>query len=242
MLTVAALSIVLGASVEPPSNQTLLFYNARLALREGKAPEALKLWLLRNVVAKGEGHVGRYDRDLKSVTWAALGALGLCGDGFSKDTEGGAGLWPLAVHNQVVLTLVKGPVQSPQNPADAFEVGRQQRFVSMNDVLDPAELRTVTFFRTSCVEADSTMLSMGKFFGVDPTDRLATAPVMRAETVTNTKPNITTSTDASQFPRVGMPGATARKSASAIVPVSTTIIGMSREVRTGFNAVAAAPN
>ncbi|MBK7865315.1 MAG: hypothetical protein IPJ65_43315 [Archangiaceae bacterium] len=99
------------------SKQTVLFYNARLALREGKAPEALKLWLLRNVVANDENHVGRYDGDYRSVAWAALGAQGLCGDGF-PDGEG-AGLWPLAVHNQVVATLTKGMVPNVQNPNDA---------------------------------------------------------------------------------------------------------------------------
>jgi hypothetical protein len=173
--------LLLAASVQPaePSKQTLLFYNARLALREGNAAEALKLWLLRNVVAKDQGHVGRYDPELRSATWAALGSLGMCGDGFSKDAEGGAGLWPLAVHNQVVLSLTKGPVPSGQNPFDAFDVGRQQRTVSLNDVLDPAELRTVTFFRTACVLPDTTMLSLGRTLSVDPSDRLATAPVMQ---------------------------------------------------------------
>lgn len=178
----AVVALLLAAGVvepPPPSNQTVIFYNSRVALREGKANEALKLWLLRNVVAKVEGHVGRYDAELRSSTWAALAHLGMCGDGFSKDDEGGAGLWPLAVHNQVVASLVRGPVPSPQNPADAFDVARQQRFVSLNDVLDPAELRTVSFFRTACVLPDSTMLALGKTLTVQEGDRLGTAPVLR---------------------------------------------------------------
>ncbi len=173
MFAVAALTLL---AVSP---QTVVFYNARVALRENKPNETLKLWLLRNVIAKDEGHVGQYDGELKSTTWAALGALGMCGDGFSKDEEGGAGLWPVSVHNQVVASLVRGSVPSIQNPADAFEAGRQQRKVSLNDVLDPAELKTVSFFRTPCVLPDSTMLALGKTLTVQEGDRLATAPVMR---------------------------------------------------------------
>ncbi|MBK7861842.1 MAG: hypothetical protein IPJ65_25140 [Archangiaceae bacterium] len=124
--------------------------------------------------------MGRYDGDYRSVAWAALGAQGLCGDGFPPDGEG-AGLWPLAVHNQVVATLTKGMVPNVQNPNDAFDVGRPAACkVSLHDVLDPAELRTVTFFRTSCLIADTTMASLGKLLSVDEKDRLVSAPVMRA--------------------------------------------------------------
>ncbi len=180
MWAVAALVLAGSVSIEPANHQAVIFYNARVALRENKPNEALKLWLLRNVVASDEGHVGRFDPELRSVTWAALGTLGLCGDGFPKDQEGGAGLWPIAVHNEVVGALTKGPVPSPQNPYDALDAKRQQRRISLHDVLDPSELRTVTFFRTSCLAADATMLSLGKTtLSVDLEDRLVTAPVMR---------------------------------------------------------------
>jgi len=190
----------------PVNNQALIFFNARVALRESRSNEAVKLWLLRNVVARDEGHVGRFDQDLRSVTWAALGALGLCGDGFPKDEEGGAGLWPIAVHNEVVASLTKGPIPSPSNPFDALDARRQSRRISLHDVLDPAELRTVTFFRTSCLAADLTMLAMGKTtLSVDLTDRLATAPVMRQlllrslETLDRTKVESTAAIEARIF-------------------------------------------
>ncbi|MBL8952548.1 MAG: hypothetical protein JNK82_17345 [Myxococcaceae bacterium] len=181
MLAVLPTLVLAGSvSVEPVNPQALIFYNARVALREHKANEALKLWLLRNVVARDERHVGRFDEDLRSVTWAALGSLGLCGDGFPKDDAGGAGLWPVAVHNEVVSSLTKGSIPTPQNPFDALDAKRQARRISLHDVLDPAELRTVTFFRTACLVADTTMVSLNKpLLSVDLSDRLATAPVMR---------------------------------------------------------------
>ena len=57
-------------------------------------------------------------------------------------------------------------------------------------------------------------------------------PTMRDDTVTKKKPKMMTSTEARKLPWVGMPGATARKMASSSVPTSTTVIGMSRSVRT----------
>jgi hypothetical protein len=158
-------------------NQTLVFYNARLALRDDQPTEALKLWLLRNRLVE-QGELGRDDEDFRSVVWAALGELGLCQDGFPKDDRG-AGLWPLALHNWVVQAAVKGPPPAMQSPFDAYEVGRQQRFISLNDVLSAAELRSVTFFRTSCLLPRVTLLDMGETPWVDLSDRLAAGRLMR---------------------------------------------------------------
>jgi hypothetical protein len=157
--------------------QTLVFYNARLALRDDQPTEVLKLWLLRNSLME-QGERGRNDEDFRSAVWAALGELGLCQDGFPKDDRG-AGLWPLALHNWVVHAAVKGPPPAVAPPFDAFEVGRQQRFVSLNDVLSTAELRSVTFVRTSCLLPLFTLLDAGQSPWVDLSDRLAAGRLMR---------------------------------------------------------------
>ena len=56
-------------------------------------------------------------------------------------------------------------------------------------------------------------------------------PVMRDETVAKKKPKRTMRIDTRMLPCVGSPGVTARKMARASEPTSTTIIGMSRSVR-----------
>jgi hypothetical protein len=160
-----------------PPKQTLVFYNARLALRGDQPTEALKLWLLRNSLVE-QGERGRNDEDFRSVVWAALGDLGLCQDGFPKD-ERGAGLWPLALHNWVVHATTKGPPPEEQPPFGAFEVGRQQRFISLNDVLSTEELRSVTFSRTSCLLPRVTLMDAGQSPWVDLSDRLAAGRLMR---------------------------------------------------------------
>jgi hypothetical protein len=158
-------------------NQTLVFYNARLALRDDQPTEALKLWLLRNSLVE-QGQRGRDDEDFRSVVWAALGDLGLCQDGFPKDDRG-AGLWPLALHNWVVHAVAKGPPPEEQPPFNAYEVGRQQRFVSLNDVLSTAELRSVTFVRTSCLLPRIMLLEAGQTPWVDLSDRLVAGQLMK---------------------------------------------------------------
>jgi hypothetical protein len=175
-LLTLTLATVASAGDAPP-NQTLVFYNARLALRDDQPTEVLKLWLLRNSLA-ARGERGRDDEDFRSVVWAALGDLGLCQDGFPKDDRG-AGLWPLALHNWVVGVAAKGPPPDVPPPFDAFEVGRQQRFISLNDVLSDAELRSVTFFRTSCLLPRATLLDMGQAPWADLSDRLVAGRLMR---------------------------------------------------------------
>src|SRR4028118_2293039 len=53
-------------------------------------------------------------------------------------------------------------------------------------------------------------------------------PTIREDTVTKKNPKTTTSSEATAFPCVGIPGATARKTASRSVPTSTTDMGRSR--------------
>ena len=161
-----------------PTEHEILFYNARLALRDGRPSDALRLWLLKSSLVQMKGTRSSVEPDHRSVTWAALGTLGLCGDGFPIDTDG-AGLWPLSIHNQIVATLVKGSPPSVHNPYGAFDVGRQQRLISLHDVLDLKELKTVTFFRTHCSSAERALWTRGEFDWVDGNDRLATLPVLR---------------------------------------------------------------
>lgn len=180
VLILMALSVgkAAAAQAEPePSNQTLLFYNARIALREERPADVLKLWLLRNSLAD-RGEPGTSDDDFRSVLWAALGRMGICQDGLRKD-DAGAGLWPLALHNWVVLALGDNPPPDQPAPWDTFTTGVQQRFVSLNDVLSAEELRSVEFFRSSCFRAQTTMLELGRNRWLDLTDRSSAGALMR---------------------------------------------------------------
>jgi hypothetical protein len=184
---VLATSTATVAPEVPPAlpRQTLVFYNARLALRDQRPTEALKLWLLRNSLVD-QGERGREDAEFRSVVWAALGSLGLCQDGFPRDDRGGAGLWPLALHNWVVQAARKGPPPDVEPPFEAFEMGRQQRFVSIHDVLALPELRSVTFFRSSsCLLHRVTLLANEQIPFIDLTDRVATGRLMRGLLVTS---------------------------------------------------------
>jgi len=178
----ALLALALGApaaaEVETPDVATLAYYNARMALREGDAEEALKLWLLRNSLAQQAGTVGVHDGDFHSVTWAALGAMGVCQDGMRTDDEG-AGLWPLGLHNWIVENMRRrvrrggGP-----KPFQAFQVGQQQRFVAVGDVLSSRELEAIDFFKGSCTRQRWALLVAGEFVGAELSDRQVTARVL----------------------------------------------------------------
>jgi hypothetical protein len=175
---VATVALALAPAAPPeglPTNQTLVFYNARLALRDDRPADALKLWLIRNSLAN-EGARSHHDEDFRSVTWAALGDLGLCQDGFAKDDQGGAGLWPLALHNWLIQTLAKGPPPPPRTPFDAFDVGRQQRFFSVHDVLSSSELKSATFVRSFCF---APTVELGHEPWADLTDRLTAGRLLR---------------------------------------------------------------
>jgi len=138
-----------AAESDDGANADLIHLNARMALREDRPVEALKLWLLRNTLKSETGIVSDNDADLRSAAWVALGRLGLCSDGFAQDTQG-AGLWPLALHNWFVTTRGRDRDKSWQPPFEAFEVQRQKRLFSLSDVLDADELRAARFERTTC--------------------------------------------------------------------------------------------
>jgi hypothetical protein len=162
----------------PPSDQAVVFYNARLSLRADRPADVLKLWLLRNSLVD-QGQPGAHDGDFRSLVWAALGKLGLCPDGFPGDEGAGAGLWPLALHNWVVAALLRPvPGESP-SPFDAFEVGRQQRFVSLDDVLSLPELRGTRFLPSDvCFLPRITSFRLAGTVRLDLQDRLGAGELM----------------------------------------------------------------
>ncbi|WNG58343.1 hypothetical protein F0U59_29065 [Archangium gephyra] len=167
---IAGLLSSAAVAEETASRQTVVFYNARLALRDGRPEDVLKLWLLRNSLLQ-RGERPREDPEFRSVVWAALGSLGLCQDGFKDDEREGAGLWPLGLHNTIVHGLSKGSAPSMPAPWDVFQVGRQQRFISLQDVLSAEELRSVSFFRTDCLQPATTALRFGWTPFIDLEDR-----------------------------------------------------------------------
>jgi hypothetical protein len=170
--------VVAAVAGEPqPTEQTIIYYNARMALREGDALEAVKLWLLRNAVGDLTGTVSAGDADFRSVTWAALGEMGICQDGHRTD-EDGAGLWPLALHNFVVRNMGRKPPK-PRRPFAAFDVGRQQRFVSIGDVLSAPELGEVSLFRGRCLRPTLALVSAGEPVTADLSDRQTAAVLLQ---------------------------------------------------------------
>lgn len=146
----AVLAVPSGAELgAAPSTQSLIYYNARLALREGRAAEASKLWLLRTAVAAETQRVSPHDRDFRSLIWAALGQQGLCPDGLPADADG-VGLWPVALHNWLLRNRRPAPPEPEGSPLEALQYGRQQRAVSVHDVLDAAEFEALSFARWWC--------------------------------------------------------------------------------------------
>jgi len=160
-----------------PTDHTLVYYNARMALREGRSREAVQLWLLRNALEDQTGHVSAHDADFHSITWAALGDLGICQDGHALDNEG-VGLWPLALHNWVVRNMGRRQKQKRPRPFDAFGVGRQQRIVAINDVLSAGELEAVQLYRGSCLRPRLALLDAGELVTADFSDRQVVARLM----------------------------------------------------------------
>ena len=173
-------SLLLSSPLQasPPSDHTLVYYNARMALREDEAVEAVKLWLLRNALEDATTEVSPHDGDFHSVTWAALGELGLCPDGLQKDSEG-AGIWPVAMHNQIVRTLGRRRATPQPRTFDAYQVDRQQRTVAINDVLGSQELSTVRLARGRCVRPYIALVDARESPLADLRDRQVAARVLR---------------------------------------------------------------
>ena len=170
--------LLIGLARATPSDATLVYYNARMALREGHASEAVKLWLLRNAMVDRDNHVSAHDDDFRSVTWAALGDLGLCQDGYATDGDG-VGLWPLALHNQFVRNLGRSKPAKLARPFLSFELDRQQRYISVTDIPNAAELKTLKFARTPCLRAKLFWITEGGSPFEKLTDRQVAARLLR---------------------------------------------------------------
>ncbi|MCB9521791.1 MAG: hypothetical protein H6702_00245 [Myxococcales bacterium] len=149
-LALLAVALWGAAPTAEPSLQAEVYYNARLALREGRPTEALKLWFLRTALASRDDAVSGHDGDFHSLAWAALGARGLCPDGLPFDGAG-VGLWPLALHNYALRNRRPLPPGTEGTAFLAFRVGRQQREVSIHDVLDAEELKALSLRRGFCL-------------------------------------------------------------------------------------------
>ncbi len=178
----AAWLVLLGLAwgQQLPSDQTLVYFNARMALREGRPLEATKLWLLRNAIEDQTETISVHDPDFHSVTWAALGDLGVCQDGYpTDDGPEGAGLWPLALHNWVVRNRNRRARVKRPNPFDAFELDRQARYVSVGDVLSFQELRTVSLFRGGCLRPRLAMILAGSPVTAKLSERKVAARLLR---------------------------------------------------------------
>lgn len=182
MIGLVGLAAALAAAapvLDPdPSDATLIYYNARIALREGRPADVTRWWLLRNAHREVSGRVSPYDADFGSVTWAALGALGVCQDGHPRDHEG-AGLWPLAMHNQVVVGRQRRPRGEGPRPFRTFDIDRQQRLISIDDVLDAEELRTFDLVRSGlCLGPRVVMAEVGELPWTSLRDRHTATKVL----------------------------------------------------------------
>lgn len=164
------------APIDEVPRQTVVFFNARIAQRQKKHAEVLSLWLLRNGLVDAGKH-GTHDGPFRSLVWAATGAIGICQDGFPRDDEeDGAGLWPLGLHNHILTAKQADDLPTPY---EAFDVGRQQRLISLNDVLDDEELESVTFSQTSCFTPAIALFEYGYNPLGDLSDRLVSGPLLR---------------------------------------------------------------
>ena len=124
--------------------------NARLALRDDDPEETLKLWFLQNSLESTSQEPGPHGDDFHSLTWTALSRLGICAEGLAKDSKG-AGIWPIAQHNLMLKMLRKPPLASRLTPFDAFQLGYQQRFVGIYDVLNRDEIAALRFRSNFCL-------------------------------------------------------------------------------------------
>ena len=124
--------------------------NARLALRDDYPDETLKLWFLQNSLESTSQEAGPYGDDFHSLAWTALSRLGICAEGLAKDSKG-AGIWPVAQHNLMLKMLRKPPLTSRLTPFDAFQLGYQQRFVGIYDVLNRDEIAALRFRSNFCL-------------------------------------------------------------------------------------------
>lgn len=167
----------LSALTLPP--QTVVYYNARTALRDGRPQDVLKLWLLRNALEQN-GEEPLHDGDFRSAVWVALSSAGLCHDGIRADDDaGGVGLWPLAMHNWLVRSSSKQPAPSQPRSFSSYDTGFQQRYFSLYDALSTEEMKAARFVRRDCLRPYMTLPWLDTPHWLDLDDRLSTGIMMR---------------------------------------------------------------
>ncbi len=164
---------------DPLQPQTVVYYNARIALREQRYQDVLKLWLLHNSLTdRGEEPV--HDGDFRSAVWAAVAAAGLCHDGLrADDGPDGVGLWPLAIHNWLTKSSSRQPAPPQPRSFNSFKTGFQQRLVSLRDVLSADELRGIRFVRRDCTRPYLALAWLDTPHWLDLDDRLSVGIMMR---------------------------------------------------------------
>lgn len=159
--------------------QSMVYYNARIALRDGRPEDVLRLWLLRNTL-EDQGEEPLHDGDFRSAVWAALSSAGLCHDGIRPDDDAdGAGLWPLALHNWLVRSTSKQPAPSHPRSFSSYDAGFQQRYFSLYDVLSREELLAARFVRRDCLRPYMELPWLGTPHWLALDDRLSTGIMMR---------------------------------------------------------------
>lgn len=177
VLMCGALSAAAEERASEPAPQELVFWNARLALREQQPKQVLQLWMLHNALAD-IGHQAVHEDEFRSVVWAALGDLGYCPDGFDDD-EKGSGLWPLALHNWLLKSMGRSNPSPPPPSWGSFAAGMQQRRFSLHDVLSAEELKTMRFFRSECYADRYALLRVATLQWIDRNDRFQVGLMMR---------------------------------------------------------------
>jgi hypothetical protein len=164
-------------TVLPP--QTAVYYNARIALREERYQDVLRLWLLRNAL-KQQDETPLHDDDFRSGLWVALAGAGLCHDGLAEDNgKNGAGLWPLALFNWLTRSSSRQPAPGQPRSFTSFDYGFQQRYFSLYDVLSYEELMSARFVRGTCFRPYIERMLLGQYRWLDLKDRLSYGIMMR---------------------------------------------------------------
>lgn len=112
--------------------------------------------------------------------WAALAGAGLCHDGLRDDTdEGGAGLWPLGIHNWLARSSSRQEAPDQPRAFTSFGSGFHQRLFSVHDVLSKEELEGARFFRRNCRRPYLALAQVGTPHWLDMSDRLSRGILMR---------------------------------------------------------------
>jgi hypothetical protein len=151
-----------AAALPVTSHTDFLLRNARVAAEQRRPTDVLRLWFTH--VASPSEKAAKAEGDLRSVLWWAVAHGGLCPGGLTADSAhigagkpaGGAGLWPVALHNFTVGSLSERRARGRDVPPpfEAFTRGRQARKVHHDDVLSASEIKSFTSAQGPCSARD----------------------------------------------------------------------------------------